>query len=227
MFKQDTIAAVSNAAMDAYIELRTINKFEVSTKSAVIYNGCIPPQKLPNEFKINPDKINIAFCGRLVYQKGIDILTSIIEIVTTKYPDQFLFHIIGDGEDRHLVNALAVKQTNVLLYGEVPQMSAKLYPFDFLLMPSRFEGLPLITIESSLSKLPAIASNVVGLNETLPHNWPLFFDITNPTEALNLFDQIINKSFDRTELQSQAFDFAQSRFSLETMLDAYRELYLR
>ncbi len=226
MFVQDKIAAVSNAALEAYKELRKNNNLEVSTKNAVIYNGCLPPQKLPHKFKINPNKINVAFCGRLVYQKGIDILVSIIGSVTSKHPDQFLFHIVGDGEDKHLIDALANKLSNVLIYGEVPQMSAKLYPFDFLLMPSRFEGLPLITIESSLSKLPVIASNVAGLEETLPNNWPLLFDINNPTtEALSLFDQIVNESFNKTELQNQAFDFARSRFSLIKMLDSYHELY--
>ena len=225
MFVQDFIAAVSQAALESYKKLRIDNNLEVSKTNCVIYNGCVVPEKQPHSFKINSSKINIVYCGRLVYQKGIDILVQLINAVSIKFPDQFLFHIVGGGEDVILIENITKELKNVIYYGEVPQMSSKLYPFDFLLMPSRFEGLPLVTIEASLSRLPVIASNIPGLTETLPTNWPLLFDINNQKEGLEIFDGIVNQSFNKKELQNTAFAFAQARFSLQSMLDAYSELY--
>jgi glycosyltransferase involved in cell wall biosynthesis len=225
-FNNDTIACVSVAALSSYKKLRSRNNFKISERNLVIYNGCELPIKLPHPFAIHSEKINIAYCGRLVNQKGTDILVEVIEVITAKYPNQFLFHIVGGGDEVGLVEKIVKEQENVIFYGEVPQMSSKLYPFDFLLMPSRFEGLPLIAIEASLSKLPVIASNVAGLIETLPSDWPLLFDIFQQHEALNIFEQIVQKSLPIKELQQKAFVFAQTRFSLQTMLNAYRGLYL-
>lgn len=223
-FVDDWIIGVSEQSLVAYEELRQKYKLKVSGQKRIIYNGCNVPKIREHSFKINPDKINIAFCGRFEHQKGIDVLIERIKVINSKYENDFLFHIIGSGTYQNEV--LKAVNENVVVYEAVSNIADKLYAFDFLIMPSRFEGLVLISIEASLSKVPVIAAVAKGLTETLPPDWPLQFQLDNEDELLAIFENIRNDKYDLTQLKKQAYSFASVRFSLDGMIDAYSKLYL-
>jgi glycosyltransferase involved in cell wall biosynthesis len=143
-----------------------------------------------------------------------------------QYPGKFLFHIIGEGSLINDVNLLNERHEGVLFYGSVPQMSAKLYPFDYLLMPSRFEGLPLISIEASLSRVPVIASRAEGLVETLPADWPLFFSLDDLPQFFTIIDRILAGNYDLDALKETAYQFASDQFARAKMIDAYSKIFL-
>jgi glycosyltransferase involved in cell wall biosynthesis len=71
-----------------------------------------------------------------------------------------------------------------------------------MIMPSRFEGLVLIPIESLLSKVPVIAAFAKGLSETLPLDWSLQFQLENEQELMSVFDNIKNNKYDLTQLKN-------------------------
>lgn len=224
-FQDDYIVGVSNQSLIAYEALRLKYQLKVSDCKSVIYNGCKVPVFNKHQFKINPDKINIAFCGRFEEQKGIDVLLQRIKTVNSKYPDRFLFHIIGSGTYQNEVLKMAT--TNVLIYDAVPNISDKLYDFDYLIMPSRFEGLGLISIEASFSKVPVIASSVKAILETLPPEWPLQFQLEDEIELLTIFENILNDKYDIVKLKNLAYAYVASKFSMEAMTLAYSSLYVK
>ena len=225
-FLNDRIVGVSEQSLIAYEELRLKFNLSVSVQRQIIYNGCNIPQEMGHPFKINSNKFNIAFCGRFEMQKGIDVLIERIRLINSKYKDDFLFHIIGDGTYKNSVLNLSKEQDNVLVYDAVSNIADKLYAFDFLIMPSRFEGLVLISIESSLSKVPVIAAFAKGLSETLPFNWPLQFKLEDENELLTIFEKIRNKEYNLLDLEKQAYIFAVDKFSLKRMVDEYSQLYV-
>jgi len=106
-------------------------------------------------------------------------------------------------------------------------MSERLYAFDFLIMPSRFEGLVLISIEASYSKVPVIAAIAPGLSETLPKDWPLLFHLENEIELVTIFQNIKNRKYDMESLKNQAYFYVSTKFSHSSMIEAYSKLYLR
>ena len=224
-FINDWIVGVSDAALNSYNNLRLKNKLLSSLNQQIIYNGCIVPKKKEHPFKINNEKINIAFCGRFENQKGIDILIERIKVINKRFEGKFVFHIIGSGTYFHKVLQLSKKEANVLLYDAVPNVADKLYAFDFLIMPSRFEGLALISIEASFSKVPLIAAFAPGLSETIPKEWPLQFHLENENELLKIFDNISNWVYDLEALKSQVYSFVSENFSHSGMINAYSKLY--
>jgi len=225
-FVDDWIIGVSEQSLVAYEELRLKYKLKVSVQKRIIYNGCSVPKVREHSFKINPDRINIAFCGRFEHQKGIDVLIERIKVINSKYENDFLFHIIGNGTYQNDVLKATNENKNVVVYEAISNIADKLYAFDFLIMPSRFEGLVLISIEASLSKVPVIAAVAKGLTETLPPDWPLQFQLDNEDELLAIFENIRNNSYDLAQLKKQAYSFASVRFSLDGMIEAYSKLYL-
>jgi len=224
-FSNEWICGVSAPALEAYNELRIKYEFPVSGCQQIINNGCIIPDRKTHPFKIDIKKINIAFCGRFEDYKGMDILISCIKKINVLYPDDFLFHIIGSGTYQHVIDNLAKDYDNVLVYEAVPDIAEKLYDFDYLFMPSHFEGLGLMSIEASFAKIPVIATYASGLKGTLPPHWPLMFHIENQEELMAIFEKIKNKMYDYEKLKEQAYLFVNENFSMKEMINAYSELY--
>ena len=96
--------------------------------------------------------------------------------------------------------------------------------FDFLLMPSRFEGLSILSLEASFNGLPAIINACPGLYETLPEDWPLRVENNDLKAYQHLFTEVLPTA-NRTNLQAKARLFAENNFSMKHMQESYEKLY--
>jgi len=226
MFVNDRVIGVSRNALEAYQNLRGKYSLKNSDYQSIIHNGCAVPQKVKHPFRVDDKKINIAFCGRFENQKGIDILIERIRLINGKFNDDFLFHLIGSGTYQNEIMKLSQAYSNVLVYDAVPNVADKLYAFDFLIMPSRFEGLVLISIEASFAKVPVIAAVAPGLSETLPADWPLNFPLDDEDALLQIITKIKNREFDLDALKNEAYSYVSKEFSHSAMVSSYSKLYL-
>lgn len=187
----------------------------------IIYNGLgiVQQQKFKN---IIEGKMNVLFAGRLEYQKGVDELIKI----TRAFKDdrRYVFHIVGSGSLKNEVLQSLAGQMNVLFYDKLFGLSSFLSSFDFLFMPSNFEGLALLSIEASYAKLPVIINACPGLEETLPEDWPLKVHQNNIDEYVDIFKEKLH-TINRTQLGEYAFQYVSSHFSIEKMQQEYESIY--
>ncbi|MEA5126985.1 MAG: glycosyltransferase family 4 protein [Proteiniphilum sp.] len=225
VYGDESIVAVSSYAMNAYEELRKKYGLNISPNRTIIYNGCTVPQPCPHSFNINRERINIVFCGRFEEYKGMETLISAIPEIERRFPRHFQFHLIGDGSYKTQLQQLARENENVFLYDPISNVSTMFHAFDYLLMPSHFEGLGLISVEASFSGVPVIASFAPGLDETLPETWPLKFYLNNHDELYVIFGNIVHNRYEKSKLQKMAYDFVSKRFSQNRMIQSYNTLY--
>ena len=115
---------------------------------------------------------------------------------------------------------------NVIYYESVNDLANKIYAFDYMIMPSRFEGLVLSSIEASLSRVPVIAAFAPGLSETLPESWPLKFHLESEDELLVIFDKIVKREYELDSLKEDVYRFVLDKFSQDKMIDEYSKIYL-
>ncbi|SAL79755.1 glycosyltransferase [Caballeronia telluris] len=114
----------------------------------------------------------VAHIGRLnLHQKRQDFLMRAIE----SHRDSFkraLVLIIGEGEDadclKSIVSASAVLTACVRMLGAQEDVLPFIVASDTLVLPSAFEGVPLVMIEAVLAQRPIVASRVSGLDSYLP-----------------------------------------------------------
>jgi len=220
-FINDTIVAVSDAALAAYNKLRTNYKLSSSKKQHTVYNGIKAPASLSFPYSFDTTKINIAFAGRLEVQKGIDIFLTLLHNCPQNIASKVVFHIIGDGTYRKEAEETCLKYENCIYHGVVTDLSSKLSSFDYIIMPSRHEGLVLMSLEASFAKVPVIASAIPGLAETLPADWPLFAHSVAPADFLELLQKIVDNKINKAELKEQAFNYASQHFSFDRMGKEY------
>ncbi|KQB51650.1 glycosyl transferase [Pseudomonas endophytica] len=107
--------------------------------------------------------------GRLVESKGFDTLISAFAQTLKTHPDRLLI-IIGEGAMRRAlesqISALGV-QDKVLLPGYVDNVASLYRAFDWMLIPSREEGLGLVVQEAVIAGIPVLASDLPVFHEQL------------------------------------------------------------
>lgn len=105
--------------------------------------------------------------GRLVTQKNFKAFLDVASKVIVKNP-KVIFLLAGTGplenELRKYAHALGLSKA-VRFLGHVSDRAALYHSLDALLMPSDFEGTPMVLLEAMASGLPVVASAVDGIAE--------------------------------------------------------------
>lgn len=106
-------------------------------------------------------KFKIIFVGRIVRQKGLKYLIDAIKIVHNKYPDVKLV-IIGIGPEKEKLqkNSPLYIQFKVL---DEKDLAQEMLSSHLFILPSLYEGSPIVLFEAWGAKLPIIATRVGGI----------------------------------------------------------------
>ena len=175
-----------------------------------------------------PQHLNILFAGRLEPQKGVVVLCEVLKMLAGDA--RYHFTIAGDGSQRTLVEqtladiASSGKPLNAQLVPPIFGLAGYMQSFDYLFMPSEFEGLSMLSMEASLNRLPVIANACPGLADTLPTDWALLAHNNSLNDYRHIFNELLPTA-DHNALTQRAYDFAKDRFSVRTMQERYEARY--
>jgi len=135
-------------------------------KNAIDVNQFSYDVHVRNEYR---NKLGLANCfvlghtGRFVYQKNHDFLIDVFYRISQTMPDARLI-LIGTGalEDgiRDKVHRYGIED-KVLFMGKRADVNHLLQAMDMFLLPSRFEGLPIVLVEAQASGIKCITSTHV------------------------------------------------------------------
>jgi len=141
-----------------------------SKKVVVIYNGlnlrAIEEISCNVKLKGSPA---IIYVGRLEFIKGPDILLKAFKIVHEKNPHAFL-HILGDGSLRKKLERIAESleiRKYVKFYGFVSPPYEYMKAADILVIPSRYDAMPTVSLEAMACNVPIVATDVGGLRDII------------------------------------------------------------
>lgn len=133
---------------------RNLKKYEYDSKKRIEYR---------NKLGIPSDTLVIGHVGRFNRQKNHEYLVHVFGEVYKKKRNSYLV-LIGTGEKvgeiKNLVKELEL-ENNVIFTGVIENVSDYLSAFDIMLLPSLYEGLPLVVIEWQIAGLPCIVSDTV------------------------------------------------------------------
>ena len=168
----DGIITNSKSIQKAYNDFPWMNK----KKTTVIYNGLklrdtIDSYDLRKKWGIRKDNLVFVAAGRLTHQKGFDLLIEAVSKLK-KSPRPFSILIAGTGKDRdQLTNQIEKNQLvdKIKLIGFQEDLDSILQSADFVIMPSRQEGMPNVVMEGMALGRPVLAANVNGVPELMDH----------------------------------------------------------
>ena len=153
------------------------NNKQISSDRHHIINNAIQTEKYAFDEEVRSairkeygldGKYVIGHVGRFQYQKNHEFLIDIFNEYLKLDPNAILM-LIGQGEYeetiRHKVSDLKITD-KVLFMGVRSDVNRLLQAMDTFLLPSRFEGLPLVLVEAQASGLPCYASKDVITKES-------------------------------------------------------------
>ena len=191
-----------------------------------IYN---PIENTQEKIKYDVESKIIISAGRLTEQKGFDILIDVAYRVFDKHRD-WKWIICGEGEDREKLIEKIKKsklENNVILEGNVANITDYYRKAAMFVLTSRYEGFGLVLTEAKKAGMPCISFRCpCGPAEIIEDgvNGYLIdcFDVDSMAEKIN---ELIENDKKRKEFSNKAL-VGTEKFSLENVIEQWKEALL-
>ncbi|MBU3570695.1 glycosyltransferase [Priestia aryabhattai] len=151
--KADKVVFQTPMARDCYGEL-------VENKAFVIPNPCFLLQSPNEEIESSIREKEIISAGRLVEEKGFDILIRAFKRVHESFPE-YKLTIYGDGPERsnleHLIKELGFNNDDVKLLKGTNRLPEVMKKASMFVLSSYYEGMPNVLLEAMSLGVPIVA----------------------------------------------------------------------
>lgn len=175
-----TISVIEDASHNFFVSkalMHTSDRITTNTTKSVLYVGLRNMFYKRTEVEraafaeryAKGDKKVVAFSGNFFHVKNVLKLPLIFKLVMEKYPN-VVFWLTGDGKLREQMEAkftefgVPYKIWGYLPENEIPEF---LNCVDVQVLPSKNEGLPMITVEAMACGAKVVGSNVGGIPEVV------------------------------------------------------------
>lgn len=119
------------------------------------------------EQQVNQKPIQILYAGKLSHAKGVPWLLQALK----KLPaDEFIFHLVGDSdgaEKQEILKLMGELDSNIQIHGKIEQehLADLMRQSDLFVLPSFYEGLPLVLLEALACGCRIVATALPGIVE--------------------------------------------------------------
>ncbi|MCW6076240.1 glycosyltransferase family 4 protein [Clostridium sporogenes] len=153
-------------------KMRVIESYKIDENKVYIAGtGFNPDTFYINENKINSNKIKIVYAGKLSYSKGVPFLINSINLIK-KYVNNIDLYLAGSGAGDETISIIKLCKNNscnfnINVLGSLSQkkLSDLFRECDILVLPSLYEGLPLVLIEAMACGLKIVCTELPGIKE--------------------------------------------------------------
>ena len=208
-----------------------------TVKCRLIAEGIAPVEVVWNGIPIQPSRPplssppTVAFAGRLVREKGVDVLLSAFSKVVNQIPDAQLL-LAGDGPERDRLNGMIASLRlfpNVTHLGHLPHLDVNNHFATAWVqaIPSRWsEGLPLVAIEAMMRGTAVVGSSPGGLTEVVRDGQTGFLVPLGNADALAeaLLHLLRNRGL-AEQMGKAGREVALAHFSEVSFIDSFVQLY--
>jgi GalNAc-alpha-(1->4)-GalNAc-alpha-(1->3)-diNAcBac-PP-undecaprenol alpha-1,4-N-acetyl-D-galactosaminyltransferase len=140
--------------------------------TSVMPNPIAIPESEPIESRLYTDDRHVLAVGKLIPQKGFDLLIKAFAQICHQHPEWTLT-ILGEGAMREELEALTVAfglEERIYMPGTVKNISAFLRKADLFALSSRFEGFPVTLCDAMACGVPVIAADCLSGPREIIHN---------------------------------------------------------
>ena len=225
--RADRVASVSEFNRQWQLELGS-----AAARTHVIPNG-VAPQSFPEAPKTAQAVPTVVWVGRVDPLKDVETLLAAFKHVVQTLPTAQLrlYGPVPRGNEAYkarlteLVATLKLT-THVTFEGPVKPIHTAYHAGDVVVLSSVSEGFPYTVIEAMMCGKPVVATRVGGVGEAVGATGALV-PAQNPTALGDALTALLVNPTLRQTLGERARERALENFTLETMLNAHRDLYAK
>lgn len=166
------------------------------------------------------DRFVIGHVGRFAYPKNHEFLINVFAEVHKKEPCAVLL-LVGNGEAEESIRSLVGEKglsESVIFYGTSSDLSAVYSAMDCFVLPSRFEGLGIVAIESQAAGLRTLCADTVP-TEAAVTELAEYLSLNDPKEKWADTILSYNSGYERknmsAEIKKVGYDIRRSAKQLE------------
>ena len=224
----DRVVAVSSELAEALGKARV-----ASGKLTIIRNGVDPDgfgSACPSADleKIKGGRMAVGLVGRLTEGKGHRQLFQAAREILVRHPNTVLF-VVGDGPLKSRLEDLARElgiASSVFFTGKRSDMVGVYAALDIFVLPSLYEGLPMVILEALAAKRAVIATRVGAVPDLiLEGNTGLLIEPADIPALGNAMIRLMTDAGLRRSLGENGAAFVRKQFSAQSMAGKYLELY--
>jgi len=152
-----------------YMKEDLVSNFSIPSKNITVIRNPVNEEKAGRKFEDDPfdrkvEKVQLVSVGRLIYQKGFDLLLKAFHFAGKKAPNIYLTIVGGGPEEERLKREAA----DLKISDRVHFTGHRDNPFDYMvkadlcISPSRWEGLPNVVLEALACGTPVLAFDCPG-----------------------------------------------------------------
>lgn len=182
------------------------------------------------ELGLSEDDLVVGSVGRLTEQKGYTFLIDAVPTICSYLPNT-KFIIIGEGESylrlQEQARNLGVAD-KVIFTGPRQDVECLYKIMDLFVLPSLWEGLPTVVLESMASGVPVVATDIPGTRELITPGYTGW--LVRPRDTVSLASTIIyalGNHLLRKEISQRALEVVIPQYSIECIASQYQNLYHR
>jgi glycosyltransferase involved in cell wall biosynthesis len=231
--RADAVTAVTGAIVETLVRDYAIERSRVR----VVPNGADLPdeetegpaaKRWRERYLCTPIKPLWVVAGRLEEQKGHDLLFEALSTILKQNLD-FTLVVAGEGSRRSWLEQQALSlrlAPRVQFVGQVEDVGSLLAAADAVLLPSRWEGLPLVLLEAMARGRPIVASSVGGVPDVVQDG--VNGTLVPPGDAAALaaaLEQLHRKADRAGRMGRAAADTVREHYTWHAVVDGFESVY--
>lgn len=205
----------SIVAVSKYDE-RNLLAEKINNNVSVVYNGASVPVIDGNISLGVPDRYKkVVLCiARVSYPKNHLLYMDVARLLP-----QYAFAWIGNKEP------IADAPENVFFLGNIPNAAMYSSLADIFVLPSEYEGLPIVIIEAMSLGKPIVASNVGGISELVESDVNGYTLENNVAQFAEKIEYILENRGVYENMAKASKEIYDKNLTVDKMVGAYKEIY--
>lgn len=175
------------------------------------------------ELRISLNMKIIGTIGRFCEQKNPYFIINIIKALK-EMRDDFFFLWIGEGPMLREIKTLALEMdicNCIKFLGNRNDVNEILSSFDVFILPSLYEGLPIVGVEAQASGLPCIMSDTITKEVAISDN-AYYLPLNNTQDWVNLICDRLDSKTNRANIT----DIENSKYNIHNAVGILKNMYL-
>ena len=201
---------------------------ETDHKTVVIKNA-VPVGEIREQKEYVYD---ILFVGSLKKVKGLDVFFEAIKLLEIKYGRKLKVGVVGDGSLNKELKGIAERlniSESVEFLGVRKDINDLMRKSKIFVLPSRWEGLPMVILEAMALGMPVVATKVGGIPEVIEDGKDgILVEPENPDELAEAILRLLEDDGLRSLISLNAYKKIKRKYSIERytkdLLNLYKEV---
>ncbi len=224
------IFAISNSVNESMIKYGIDSKLKYLGVDLSVFTKRENPKTITREsLGIHPKAFVILFTGRILKEKGLDLLPEIFNQLIKRDEKYFAinFLVTGDGEYKaelqNIIKTKGFEKNFFFIRAQNEDELVDIYSLsDCFILPSRREALGLSLLEALSCSLPSIATDLPGIRELITHTKNgLLVPVDSVSEIIRWITGLYSNNTLRESLKEASRKSVEGLFSYETHLNFF------